>query len=197
MPIVGLSPTWWTKKQSVGNLPTCDTLWSSKSVMFFTVMGSGVGTDREFHDNPAYIPFANDDILEAFGNNVWSNDSTSPSGFTHWLVPSIYKKNATFVTINTMDTEINVYLGRDGPTRDGVWSGTPVKEKLLFKILNKTSDPLYNPKLFYDGPAVQMHSGHSWGLIVELVDEPASFPTTNKELSLQMTNVIYFGGAGN
>lgn len=181
-------PAWFTRQgDGIGNLPVCDTLWSSKSVMFWDTGEN----DDQWEDNPAYIPFSNNDIGD--GQDL-SDNNTRPRGFTHFLVPGNFKKASLRINKNTIGQSFKVYLGRDGPTGDGVWAGPPVRKELIFTV-KLTTDPEYTPNLIYDGPDIELFSGHSWAYLFVLDEPVPSLPSAGR-LRFTMANVIYFGAAG-
>ena len=198
---VGLSPTWQVKTASVGNLPTCDTLWSSKAIMWSNVMLSPSPSDViTWKDNPVYVPI-NTGGDKGTGSTRMSDDAESSGGFTRWLVPVIFKNAQIHFVGNTIsspggeNTPFNIYLARDGPTKDGGFPDPPVKVKRLFRI-PLTDDVSYPPSdsFFIDNLNIQMFSGHSYGYIFEM-DTTPSLPTTGS-VTFSLSASVYFGAAG-
>ncbi len=189
---VGLSPTWWVKTASVGNLPACDVLFSGKSVLWFATERLG---SNNWRDNPAYIPFQALDDATPF-----VDDNKEPWGFTRWLTPSTFKRGTLFVNgTSNWSFPFKVWLAEDGPVIDGGITGGPNKKKLLYHFLGSTHPDLVRT-MIYEGPDVQMFSGHSYGYLFELDDPVPSLPTSSSDanaLVISMSTVIYFGGAGN
>ncbi len=191
---VGLSPTWKVKTGSIGNLPTCDVLFSAKTVMLWS---SEKATNFNWRDNPCYIPFqmASDGVN--FGT-AFIDDATNPWGFTRWLTPSTFKRGTLYVNdTSTWSFPFKVWLAEDGPVIDGGITGGPNKKKLMYHFLG-TAHPDLVRTMTYDGPDVQMFSGHSYGYLFELDEPVPSLPTSQATpLVITMSSVIYFGGAGN
>jgi len=161
MPIVGISPTWQVKTASIGNLPTCDVLWSSKSVMFFHTL---LNSDSTWRDNPAYIPFQ----YVKFGGTFlpFTDDNASPWGFTRWLSPATFKRGTLFVNgSSNWDIPFKVYLAEDGPVIDGGITGGPTKKRRIHHFKDST-DPTFTRRMVYDGPDIKMFSGHSYGYLI-------------------------------
>jgi len=191
MTIAGMPTTWQVKTGSIGNLPTCDVLWSSKSVMFFHTL---LNSNSTWRDNPAYIPFQ---FIDIGGASIpFIDDATNPWGFTRWLSPATFKRGTLYVNESSnWDIPFKVYLAEDGPVIDGGITGGPIKKRQIYHFKIST-DPERRRNMIYDGPDIQMFSGHSYGYLFELDDPVPSLPTT-KQLFIDMTSVIYFGGAGN
>jgi len=191
MPIVGISPTWQVKTASIGNLPTCDVLWSAKSVMHFH---TDLNSNSTWRDNPAYIPFLRVELPST--SIPFIDDATNPWGFTRWLSPATFKRGTLYVNdSSSWDIPFKVYLAEDGPVIDGGITGGPIKKRRIHHFKD-SSDPEFTRQLIYEGPDVQMFSSHSYGYLFELDDPVPSLPTT-AQLFIAMTSVIYFGGAGN
>jgi hypothetical protein len=191
---VALNHAWWKRTTGIAqNLPTCDVLWSSKSEMMMLVP-----TGQAVITNPFYIPFVNgSESVGDAGSNWMTNTNRQPSGFTHWLVPSRFTHCTMYIQVNEIDNDFDVFLGEDGPTPDGLFGaypGNPRKKRKLFNV-PATSDVTYTDKWEWEGPTAEMFSGHSYGYIFELKDEPV-VPTSGK-LSFWMSASIFFGAAGN
>jgi len=183
-------PSWFQKKGlGVGNLPTCDVLWSCKAVMS---INTGLPPDNKWYDNPAYMPFQNGGPLS--GETKMTDDGTGPWAFARWLVYSNFKRATMYINDNDIGAPFTVKLARDGPVADGGITGPPIPVRTIFNIPAKT-DPAYKVKNFYNGPDVEMFSDHSYAFVLEITDDSVTFPTT-ASIDFVIMSAIYFGGAG-
>ncbi len=192
---VGISPTWQLNAKGIGNLPVCDVLFSSKSLTFFGTQHEGASNWR---DNPAYVPFGL--YLEnTTAGTPFVDDNTDTWGFTYWLSPATFKRSSLYVSDKTAWAfPFKVWLAEDGPVIGNIITGPPVKKQLIHHFL-KSDDPQFTRKMIYDGPDVQMFSGHSYGYLFELDDPVPSLPTSasnSQVLVITMSTVIYYGAAG-
>ena len=197
---VGISPTWQVKTASVGNLPTCDTLWSSKAIMWSNVLVDVGNQAITWQDNPVYVPI-NSGGVAPVGTLRMTDDSEISSGFTRWLSPAIFKNAQIHFVGNTIsspggeNTPFDIYLARDGPTPDGGFPDPPVKVKRLFHIpLTDDIDYPSSNSFFTNNLNIEMFSGHSWGYIFEMETTP-SLPTTGS-ITFSLSASVYFGAAG-
>jgi hypothetical protein len=91
-----------------------------------------------------------------------------------------------------------VYLGRDGPVNGGgIGNGTPIKEQLIFDVINTAQQPSTNNYFFpptagpIDDAVLPLYAGHSYGYIWETKDDVV--PTGLLEANI-MTDIVYGGG---
>ena len=179
---VGLSPTWQVKTASVGNLPTCNHIASSKSVQTFFHTQSA-----SFTDDPAYITIASDGDPE--DPNTFKDDKTRPRSFIVNLWPGVLKNCRMRISSNTLNKEFGVWLARDGLDTLG-HTNPAVLVKQLF-LVHEKNEPEYTPNPGFDG-FVQMFSGHSYAIALASTDGVA--PTGSIRMSIATS--IYYGGAG-
>lgn len=184
----GLSPSW--KKQSFAkgedvNLPTCETKFSSKTVIWNTL-------ESVVNSNPAYEPFKTwNDNTDIHLNNT----NTKNGMFMRWITPANYKRATMYIGTNTINSEFTIYLAGNGPVLDGGITGDIVLKKKLFEVPIKGGDGYPSSGIFtYDGPDVFLASGHSYAFYFEFPDE-FTVPSVGK-LNFSIGSVIYFGGAG-
>ncbi len=182
-------------------------LFSAKSTTWHGTNPGTAGSGTKWKDNPAYVPFG---LYKEGGelNDPFRDDSIDPYGFTRWLSPATFKRSTLFIGENPIVGGVpwphpfKVWLGEDGPTPDAR-TDIPTKKKLIHHFVgtavgNPSGDPTYR-KMIYDGPDIQMFSGHSYGYIFELDEPVPPLPTTNDFKDAPVftwSTVIYYGAAG-
>ncbi len=182
---VGLSPTWQVKT-GLGSLETCNTNWNAKAI-HHTVVGN-----QSFSTSPAWIP-----IFPAAAGADLDVTSDSPYAFVRMLVPGFIHRVMLRIQSNGLSSGFRVYLARDGPVNGGgVGDGTPIKERLIFNIFEKT-EPEYNelnkfPSGTPDDTVIPLFGGHSYGYVIETDGDVV--PTGNVKFNIFTS--VYYGGAG-